>query len=1113
MRLIIALGFFLFTTALTVSSTYGQTPLFGFHLGGGTDDISYVTRVAPNGNVCIAGKFSGTMDLDPGVGVHNITSNGFDDIFLACYTPTGALLWGFNIGGTSYDGGLTLATDASSNVILGGYFRGTNVDFDPGAGTAYLSDAGTIGASITYDGDGFVAKYSSTGAYMWAKDLGGSTVFDCTNSVAVDALQNVYVCGTYTGTMVVSGAITFNSMVTGKCYIIKYNPAGIVIWGKSFGLPGFGADDTQPKSMQVSGGSIYVCGRLQGTSNFNPAGSAMLTSSGLYDGWFGRYDTTGNYVFANAITGTGSADEAIALTLDTSANIYLTGSTNSTNLTFDAGAVATSTVSSPGGGTNADVFLARYNSSGAYQWGKIVGGPGNDIGNGIDEFNGYIYCTGQFQNSVDFDPGAGVATLTSHGGFDIFITRYDVSGNYICGFNTGSATDDIGWSLTHDTLNNLYASGQFTGTNVDFAPDTTTLNLSSNGGADAYLVKYRWVNDSLMIGYLTADTICQGQPAFLTLHILSGSTGLYSMTLFNGSTSSTLTGIIPGSPFLVSAALPATTTYTVTSAVPAGANMCIMPPATVLGSATVVVHPVPIGITDTAINCSSVYLAGLVGDTSYTWSFGDDTTGATVSGNPVTHTFADTGSYMVHLTIVDPNGCTAADSLHFTVSALPVVHIGNDTALCAGSFIIRSLLNYPSGATYLWSNGGTADSVIATVSGNYILRVHYGLCSATDTMHLGLLPIPHVHFGNDTSICSAQPLVFNETEPAGSVFIWSTGGTGNTLSVSTGGTYWLTVADSGCVASDTINVTVVTSPAVNLGPDIPGMCQSQPVILSSSDTYTGAVSYLWNTGTTTPSLTVSASGSYWLTVSQNGCSASDSVNINFIPLPYVNLGNDTFFCSGTSITLTSPQPAGAQYLWSDGSTGTSLFVTNPGIYGLQMTNNGCSFEDTIIIALVKVPSINLGPDSTVCDGFIYNLLVDGDQAQYTWSTGNKTNSIEVTGAGTYWCTITNVCGTASDTVNLNYHFCNLWIPSAFTPNGDGRNDIFRVGGSTDGYSDFKMTILNRWGEVVFTGNDMSTGWDGTFNGVKQEIAVYYYMITYTLNGKGGFLKGDVQLIR
>ncbi len=473
------------------ASGYAQTPVWVHNIGSPGNDAGHACKIAPNGNLYVTGKFTGTMDLDPGPGVYNITSGGLDDIFLACYDASGLFIWGFGIGGASYDAGFYLATDASSNVIICGYIQSGGIDFDPGAGVATLPYAG--GTGLTYYGDGFVAKYSSSGVYQWAKGLGGPTVYDVAVSLATDPAGNVYVGGVFNTSMTISGSITFSSAADGTAYLIKYDPAGTVLWGHNFGLPGIGGVDCFPRSIQYSSGFLYVGGFFQGTSNFNPWGTAAtLTAAGTYDPFIAKYDDLGNFVFVKQVQATGGTDDEFgSLSLDAADNIYVSGWTNSNTIVFDPAAPGTSTVIAPGGGGNYDVLMAKFNSSGVLQWGKVLGGPGNDISRCIDVSGSDLFCYGQFRSTVDFDPSPAISTLSSAGMDDIFVAKYDLNANYQCSFRIGSAsTDDIGFGITHNPTGNIFITGQFGGTAVDFHPLAPVLALTAIGGTDVYIGRY-----------------------------------------------------------------------------------------------------------------------------------------------------------------------------------------------------------------------------------------------------------------------------------------------------------------------------------------------------------------------------------------------------------------------------------------------------------------------------------------------------------------------------------------------------------------------------------------------------------------------------------------------
>ncbi len=485
---------------------------------------------------------------------------------------------------------------------------------------------------------------------------------------------------------------------------------------------------------------------------------------------------------------------------------------------------------------------------------------------------------------------------------------------------------------------------------------------------------------------------------------------------------------------------------------------------------------------------------------TYLWSTGDTTSRL--------HLYAP-GSYWLH---VNNNGCPGSDTMSFAYSPVPVVHLGADTVLCSvNPILLGSSLTYTA-PSYLWSTGSTSATIQPTVSGTYSLKVLVDGCAGADTIKVKIKPSPVVSFGPDRTACQGDSVILTSiAADTTAIHIWSTGDSVATIIVKHTGTYWLTVNDSGCIATDTFKYVVNQYPPVHLGPDV-SVCEGTAVILRSTDTYTSPT-YSWSTGATSASINATVSGTYTLSVTQNGCTAKDAINVTINSIPVVNLGNDTYFCSGASYVLTSAQPAGATYLWSTGSTASSISVSSTGLYGLVVTNNGCTGSDSIQLDLITVPTINLGPDTTLCQGYTMELLIDGDRATYMWSDGTMGNSYNVSQSGPVWASITNVCGVAIDTINVNYKFCDLWLPNAFTPNGDGRNDVLRVKGSLGAYSDFKFFVFNRWGVNVFLSDDINKGWDGNYNNQEQAIGTYYYMMTVKLNGVEYDTKGSFELIR
>lgn len=233
---------------------------------------------------------------------------------------------------------------------------------------------------------------------------------------------------------------------------------------------------------------LFATGYFSGTNDFNIDTAAVavnsLTSYGSNDVYIGKYGTaTGAYQTAWKIGGTGD-DQARSIALDNSGNVYVIGYFNGT-ANFNPG--GTATITSAG---SSDVFVAKYNSSGTYQWAVNIGGAGADFGNDIAVDNkGHVYVIGTFSVIANFDP-VGTYTLAPVGGNDAFVAKYSSStGVFISAFNIGSTTADIGSGIALDTAGGrVYVTGSFTGT-ADFDP-VGTATITASGSNETYLAAY-----------------------------------------------------------------------------------------------------------------------------------------------------------------------------------------------------------------------------------------------------------------------------------------------------------------------------------------------------------------------------------------------------------------------------------------------------------------------------------------------------------------------------------------------------------------------------------------------------------------------------------------------
>ncbi|HNX89802.1 MAG TPA: SBBP repeat-containing protein, partial [Paludibacteraceae bacterium] len=451
--------------------------IYAKSIGGTSTDIGNSIAIDASGNAYVTGYFQNTADFDPGTGTANLSIiSGNDNAFIAKYNTNGAYVWAGAIGGYSNTSCLQAANcvkvDNAGNSYMTGYFLGS-IDFDPGIGTAILTSVGGW--------DIFIAKYDVSGNFIYAKGIAGSS-YEVGNSIAVDATGNVYITGYYQGTVDFDpGAGIANLTPAGQdIYFAKYDAAGNYVYAKSLG----GADNDQGFSIAVDvAGNVYITGYFRGTADFDPgAGTANLTSAAENDIFFAKYDAGGNYVYAKSIGGS-SQDIGNSLAVDAAGNVYLTGGFYYT-VDFNPGAGTDNLTAS-----DRDIFIAKYDATGNYVFAKSMGGPSIDNGNSIAvDASGNVYITGLFYSTADFDPGPGTVNHTSSGQSDIFIAKYDPSGNFIYANGMGGAGSDIGNSVSLDASGNAYFTGYYSGV-VDFDPGAGTAFLTSPS-RDIFLAEY-----------------------------------------------------------------------------------------------------------------------------------------------------------------------------------------------------------------------------------------------------------------------------------------------------------------------------------------------------------------------------------------------------------------------------------------------------------------------------------------------------------------------------------------------------------------------------------------------------------------------------------------------
>jgi gliding motility-associated-like protein len=243
------------------------------------------------------------------------------------------------------------------------------------------------------------------------------------------------------------------------------------------------------------------------------------------------------------------------------------------------------------------------------------------------------------------------------------------------------------------------------------------------------------------------------------------------------------------------------------------------------------------------------------------------------------------------------------------------------------------------------------------------------------------------------------------------------------------------------------------------------------------------------------------------------CSYIDTILIYQLPYPFINLGDDKELCSLDTIF-----PVGfsenIQYLWHDGSTHDFMVATSSGNYSVWVTNDyGCMAYAQVFLNVLPTPEVNLGNDTIIRAGDFIVLDAGNPGAVYTWSTGETTRTITGYSGQTYWVMVEKDGCFTYDAISIGEHPpCILAVPSAFSPNGDGVNDILFVRGSN--FTEFELMIFSRWGEMVFQTTDISQGWDGTFKGKPSPVDAYnYYLRGTCVDGHITTSKGTITLLR
>ncbi len=351
-----------------------------------------------------------------------------------------------------------------------------------------------------------------------------------------------------------------------------------------------------------------------------------------------------------------------------------------------------------------------------------------------------------------------------------------------------------------------------------------------------------------------------------------------------------------------------------------------------------------------------------------------------------------------------------------TLSYIPPVAIpdlGTDQSLCPSESLVLAPSN--TGVSFLWQDLSTADTFLVNGPGMYFVQVSDQCTSASDTILIsGSNNPPELSLPAALKLCQGDSIDI-DAGITGVDYAWSNGFATSTITVSSPGTYNLTVTNACGVDIDSVIISDNGfAPQVFLGNDI-RLCSGDTIVLAPTNA--NIDTWLWQDGTSLASYSITNAGTIIVEVS-NACGTdSDTVLVSLLPaLPPLNFGPDTSLCSGQSLTL-SVDTSSVDIHWSDGTNDPDLIISEPGFYyGTSSNECGINSDSMLVSLSPDIPQLDLGSDKKLCAGD--TIIIDPaiSNVNYQWQNGTDGSTYDVTSPGTIWLIISNECGTSLDSL-------------------------------------------------------------------------------------------------
>lgn len=483
-------------------------------------------------------------------------------------------------------------------------------------------------------------------------------------------------------------------------------------------------------------------------------------------------------------------------------------------------------------------------------------------------------------------------------------------------------------------------------------------------------------------------------------------------------------------------------------------------------------------------------------DGDYTWSPAGGVSDTSIA-DPI---FTPTATTTYEVVFSDVCGAEQTDEVTISVADVSI-DIGPDQVVCDGEMAVFTA-DVEAGTTVTWGDGSADDSFATDTSGEVEATAELDGCVATDTasLEINALPAPDVPLPTDLEFCAGDSGIL-DASCAGCTYDWGDSSAA-TLEVVDTGVYTVMLTNAfGCQQSFSATVVSVDPPVATL-PYMVQFCAGSSEVLDPGV----ADAYLWSTGVSTSTLTVTEAGFYDVILTSGPCTATANTDVQVTEAPDFPLPTYYSYCSDNPIQIAPVWP-GLGFEFEDGSTAVSTADFEFCSVSVFDSLSNCSANYTLEFEQLFAPQLNLVEEAVFCVGTLGTVRAESwpEGTPVTWEDGETSTLLQVTEPGHFVAAVENSCG--SETAEVHVFFescsCHAYVPNAFTPDSDGTNDVFLpVLECTPDRAVFR--VFNRWGQVLYETEDLNKAWTGHGGSGSHyaEPGVYVWQLQFTHSVSG-----------